>query len=127
MGSSRWLLCVMAALTVGAPAAHADPLVGQWHLDEQTANSTPDSSGHGADVAASAPSTLVAGRFGSAFDLGGAAGRILRTAAPVPALQPARVTLLAWVKHSGYPGVLRYLAGQGANNTCNFASYAMYT
>ena len=45
-----------------------------------------------------------------------------------PLLAPPQLTLLAWIKQSGYPGLLRYIAGRGNDGpTCSGSSYALYT
>jgi hypothetical protein len=42
-------------------------------------------------------------------------------------LDPAAVTLLAWVRQTGDPGSYRYVAAKGADTLCGSTSYALYT
>ncbi len=123
------LLAVFAVPAV-AQADHAGPLGGQWHLDGSFPSGggmgTADSSGHGLDATSPTGVNLAGdGRFGgsiSPLNVG-----VLQPPAS-PLLQPQRLTLLAWVKRSGSPGTLRYIAGQGDNGgTCTASSYALYS
>lgn len=131
------VLVALAGLLVIAPAAtadHAGPLAGQWHLDsdfpgEGNNEVTPDSSGHGLDAATS-NGTLIdiaaGGRFGNY--LSETHRGTLRPPATSPLLQPQRLTVLAWVRRSGNPGTLSYIAGQGDDGgTCAGPSYALYS
>jgi hypothetical protein len=64
------------------------------------------------------------GKFGGY--LAGANSTPLQVTSPL--LAPAQLTLLAWIKQSGYPGVLRYIAGRGNDGpTCSGSSYALYS
>lgn len=119
----------LLAFPVSALAQAANPLAGQWHLDEirqgPASSSTPDSSGHGLDGTVAPGTTLVAGRFASAFNFDAFDGgrvRVPRSAA----LEPSAVTVLAWVKRAGSPGLYKYVAAKGANG-CVASSYALYT
>lgn len=116
------------ALPSAALADHADPLVGQWHLDvvsradDDDPYSTPDSSGHGYELRTSNLLPQVQGRFGNAIDptlanylTGGG-----------PELRAQRLSLLAWVRSPVNPGPSRYVASQGGG-VCAPSSYGMYT
>jgi hypothetical protein len=129
----------LTLLFLALPASgRADPLVGQWHLDASNPScpgacgpsyTTPDSSTTGLDIG---PSTTDAiqltsggGRWGNA--LAATNNHVLIHAVPA-ALQPDDLTLIAWVRHSGYPGTLQYIVGEGDNGaTCTASSYALYT
>jgi len=114
----------LLAFPVSALAQAANPLAGQWHLDEirqgPTSSSTPDSSGHGLDGAVLGVS-LVPGRFGSAFNFDGEV-RVGRSST----LEPPALTVLAWVKRTGTPGTGRYVVAKGARG-CATNSYALST
>ena len=118
------LLVALLVLVLPAPASAVSPLAGQWHLDSETAMGvTADSSGNGLSASASSQLTFGQGRFGNALT----GANVLTT--PVSALTaPGRLTLVAWIKRSGDPGTLKYIAGRGDDGgTCNGGSYAMYT
>jgi hypothetical protein len=123
-------LLILAVLPTSALADHAGPLGGQWHLDDSFPSggqtTSADSSGHGLDATSPTGIDIAAdGRFGNALSplhLG-----VLKPPTS-PLLQPQRLTLLGWVKRSGSPGTLKYIAGQGDNGgTCTASSYALYT
>src|SRR3954471_6089016 len=128
-----FLPSIVAAVLLAAPVADAAaPLVGQWHLDGRTQTATndvtPDSSGNGLDLTTALNAMqfdTTAGRF-SGY-LSSANATTLKVTSPL--LAPAHVTLLAWVKQNGDPGVLKYIAGRGDDGpgTCLGSSYALYT
>lgn len=67
------------------------------------------------------------GRFGRGFDFGSANPVTQSVTVPNnPALEPASVTVAAWVKHNGFPGEKQYIVGKGATD-CSASSYALYT
>jgi hypothetical protein len=84
------------------PLARADDLTAQWHFDMSTTNAsvtadtTPDSTGHGYDLTSCAGCISISdnGRFSKQLD--GANSRPLTS----PRLLPAQVTTVAWVKSS---------------------------
>jgi hypothetical protein len=128
------LVVLFAALLAGEPAAAAlaaPPLIGDWPLElsESVGPSdvTPDSSGNG--LALSSPGGTM--HFGTEL---GKFGGYLSSANTTPLqyetarLAPAQMTLLAWIRQSGNPGTLRYIAGRGNDGpTCGGSSYALYT
>lgn len=127
-------LAVIVLCLCGAFAATAEavpPLIGQWPLESSTASgateSTADVSGNGLSLAGSA-GTMHFGTEGGKFG-GYLAGNSFTTMQVTsPLLAPPRLTLLAWIKQSGYPGLLRYIAGRGNDGpTCSGSSYALYT
>ena len=128
----------LLALPGGASAAEPG-LVGQWHFDTYSGSgsnaNTPDSSGSGGTGSFAATPTLSAGRFASAFN--GPVGAEPMTVTGTSGngswvLEPAVVSLTAWVKYSGDPGVLKYIAAKGdfryvPGSDCAGSSYALYT
>jgi hypothetical protein len=132
------LILAAASLVLAAAgsANAADPLVGQWHLDESrlepgnivTTYATPDSSGNNLHLYTrnTPPQIVNDGRFGKALS-GYNIGR-LSTAQPSAKLQQQRLTVKAWIRHAGYPGGLQYIVGQGDDGiSCSAASWALYT
>jgi hypothetical protein len=120
---------LLLALAPVASATHNEPLRGQWHLDGAQCGDVAcihaDSSGHGLDASEYGTPQAVAGRFGGALRMPDKAS--YADAGNQPLLQPAAVTLIAWVRASSTPGVIEYVASQGANGGCSYASYAIYT
>lgn len=124
----------LAAATLSvAPAAQAAPkLLGQGSLDgsfeDGASDVTPDSSGNGVDLKAPLGGVHL-GKTGARYGNGGTlATNLTPMQGTSPVLAPAQVTLLAWVKQSGFPGSLRYVAGRGDDGlTCGGSSYAIYT
>jgi hypothetical protein len=136
------LLGFLALLMLPGGALAAEPgLVGQWHFDGYTGSgvnaTTPDSSGFGGTGSFANTPTLTPGRFGSAFN--GPVGAEPMTVSGTSgngswALEPAgAVSLTAWVKYTGDPGVLKYIASKGDfryvpnGSDCAGGSYALYT
>lgn len=120
---------VVLSLVIASPAAAAT-LVGEWTFDE----------GSGAVARDRSPSRLD-GRLGVATGADGAdpdwvagiAGSALRfdggDAVVVPdstALEPANVTIEAWVRRQGTPGAFAYVVSKGSLG-CDFSSYGLYT
>jgi Concanavalin A-like lectin/glucanases superfamily/Thrombospondin type 3 repeat len=120
------LAAVAACLPSQALADHAGPLAGEWHLDslDPTTRTTPDSSGHGltGDTHPETEPTVVPGRFGNAFQFMEDENV---TVADDPRLEPQRLTAMAWVKRSGFPGGGHYVIAKGVDS-CNGASWAIY-
>jgi hypothetical protein len=113
---------VFAAVT--APAFASSGPAGAWSLDEGTGTAVADSSGHGNDGALSGGATWTTGHSGTALSFDGSTGQV-----KVPnsaSLEPATVTVSAWVKHDGSPGNFRYIVAKGATG-CIAASYGLYT
>jgi len=120
-----------AVVLAMAGTAQAAPLVAQWPLDEAHTSGgidyTEDVSGN--DLALTSPAGTM--RFGTASGkFGGYLSSANTTTLEVnsPLLAPQQLTLLAWVKQSGNPGPLRYIAGRGDDGgNCGGSSYALYT
>ncbi len=138
IGRVRIVVVVLFVLALAPAASAAEPLRGQWHLDQSIDTPsgphgvnlfvTPDSSGTvgDQDLASGDQIPLVAGKFGLAA--------AITTQSETPGsfqdltpLQPSRLTLLAWIKRSGDPGNLKSIAGLGSDVACNHATYALNT
>jgi hypothetical protein len=125
------LCCLVALLVLAGTAEAASPLIAQYPLGESSVSGgveyTPDVSGNGLSLAASPGSMhfgTAEGKFGGY--LAGASSANLQVDSPL--LAPQQLTLLAWIKQSGNPGTLRYIAGRGDDGpTCLGSSYALYT
>ena len=130
----------MLALPGGALAAEPG-LVGQWHFDQYSGSgasaATPDSSGDGGTGYFANTPTLAPGRFASAFNGPLAAEPMMVSGTSGNgswALEPSgAVSVTAWVKYTGDPGVLKYIASKGDfryvpnGSDCAGGSYALYT
>ena len=125
-------LCLCGAFAAAAQAAPLpSPLIGDWPLESSipsgATDTTGDSSGHGLSLA-SPIGTMQFGTEGGKFGgyLAGTSATTMQVTSPL--LAPPQLTLLAWIKQSGYPGLLRYIAGRGNDGpTCSGSSYALYT
>ena len=110
-----------------APVAQADipELAGNWHLDALGA-STPDSSGHNLTGAkAGSPVVVNPARFGSGLRFPTESDYI--NAGNHAELQPATVSVLAWVRSNSIPAQVKALVTQGAHGSCAYSSYSLYT
>ncbi|MEA2315780.1 MAG: hypothetical protein QOI03_2472, partial [Solirubrobacteraceae bacterium] len=119
------VVALLAMWVLGAAPAVADTgLAGEWHLDQVDPGNpptTPDSSGHGltgTDVRGS----LVPGRFGSGLQLMATGDGV--DVPDAPALEPNRMTVMAWVKENGNPLQFRTIVGKGASG-CSSRSYVL--
>jgi hypothetical protein len=126
-GLLRLVITVVAlglGAAAGADVAEADSLSPalELHLDSLAGGITPDSSGNGLD--ATAQGTLVSdGRFDRALRMS-APGDSLNVANN-PALAPAQVTVMAWVRQSGW-NFDQFLVGKPyPAGGCNTDSYAL--
>ena len=121
-----------AAMGFGAAGVQAaPPLVAQYGFDgafEDGANSvTPDGSGNGLALRGPAGAIRVGTppRFGNGALL---PSNVTTLQVTSPLFSPSQVTLLAWIKRSGFPGNLKYVAGRGDDGAiCGGSSYAIYT
>jgi hypothetical protein len=125
-------LCLTVVLggTLVSSAA-AEPLA-RWSLDEGSGQVTADLTGNGHDGRLGAlpgadghDPSWVGGRFGGALRFFGDQDRYVVLNAP-ETLNPQRVTVSAWVRRLGTPGMWRYVVSNGAAG-CDFASYGLYT
>lgn len=110
-------------------AADASNIVGNWHLDEGQGKVAQDSSGNfnagklKADTGATGP-TWISRKFDTAALQIAGQGSVEIPDSPI--LEPAKITLEAWVKRSPGAASSEYLISKGAD-VCRFASYAFYT
>jgi PKD repeat protein len=115
-----------------AQAAASEPLRGQWHLEapqcfpgSDAPCVEPDSSGNDLTGKDHGAVQTVPGRWGEALHFPTKGESV--DAGNQPLLQPATVTVLAWVRASGTPGALEYVVSQGTAGGCTYSSYGLYT
>ncbi len=122
-------LAVVVAPCMGGAAASA-AVVAHWRMDEAGGQMVDDASGGGLDGvlgASSGPDAAdparIAGRWGGALSFAGSD----RVTIPDSArLEPARISVEAWVRRSGSPGIWRYIVAKGATG-CFASSYGLYS
>ncbi len=120
--SSVFLTIIVLLLCAHTSFADSSDLIARYHLNEDTNNTTQDSSGNNL-IGQDQNITLIKGKYGNAFDFNsGGSIRIVNN----QLLEPARVSVEAWVKNATLPGNFQYVLSKGANG-CNQASYALYT
>lgn len=117
---------VAAILWIPCATASADPsVVGDWRFDEGSGLVAADSSGLGNNGALSGGATWVPGVVGgAALSFDGLTGQVR-----VPnstSLEPAQVTVAAWVRRTGSPGAFKYVVSKGGAG-CISSSYGLYT
>jgi hypothetical protein len=115
---------VTLVLIVAAPAYADSSLVGDWPFDESGGTTAADISGHGNNGTLSGGVQWVAGHTGTALSFDGSTGRV--QVPDQPSLEPAQITVQAWVKRAGSPGDFKYILGKGASG-CQASSYGLYT
>ena len=117
------------ALAPAAFATHNEPLRGQWSFEDPQCVDAPcyvaDSSGHALTGLDYGSTQTVPGRWGTAVQQPNKSSYI--DVGNQPLLQPATVTVVAWVRASSTPGLIQYAVSQGANGGCSYSSYAIYT
>lgn len=84
-----------------------------------------DSSGNGLNGTGTVQPTIVPGKWGNAIRFG--PGRRISVPGNAPGLKTASGTLSLWYQASANPDEARYLAGKGAPDTCENASYALFS
>lgn len=120
---------VLVALLWAAPAGATTGLAGEWRFDEGSGRVARDTSGSGLDgqLGASAGGwavpAWVPGVAGSALHFDGDDYVRLPDAR---ALEPQLLTVEAWVRRAGTPGMWRYVISKGAA-ACDHSSYGLYT
>src|SRR5687768_16432009 len=107
----------------GSVSAAATGLTGQWHLDTDTGDDAEDDSAFNNDGDVFGAEDVDGGKFDDAFRFDGNDYVRVRNQSQY---NSANVTVEAWVKRSGTPGINRYIVSKGANN-CYAASYGLYT
>ncbi|HSZ69880.1 MAG TPA: LamG domain-containing protein [Solirubrobacteraceae bacterium] len=126
MRAARMVLGLATAilLTVAAPAGADFLPVGAWSFNEGRGTVARDYSGHHNEGTLEGLAAWTRGRFQSAIAFNGGAAVV-----QVPdsaSLEPAAVSVSAWVNSSASPGIYRYVVAKGANG-CSAASYGLYT
>jgi len=129
----------MLSLAAPAGAAQTGSIAGRWPLDtlqlspanvDTPSTLTPDASGNGLDGTVRG-TVLQPGRFGNGASFqdgnGFPAGDPGITVPQAAQLEPAQVTLMAWVRRAGAGGPYEYIAAKGAQAPCLAASYGLYT
>jgi hypothetical protein len=128
--TARRRLCILAATACAAatltttPAAARD-IAGSWRFDEGAGLVAADSGPfglHGTFPAVGGPMWLP-GVEGTALRFDGGEGVALPDD---PALEPARITVAAWVRARASPGAYRYIISKGASS-CRRSAYGLYT
>lgn len=111
----------MACATPVTPLCATAPngLVGWWTGDQ---NANDIAGGHTGTFTGS----YSAGYIGSAFVISGS-GNDFVTVPQTSALEPANITVDAWVKASSSPGNFKYIAVKGGKGCDGGGSYALYT
>lgn len=101
-------------------------LVGLWHLDEGTGITAYDSSGNPNDGTLMSDTSWTSGKFGNALSFDGIDDYV-----DVPdslTLEPSAITVEAWVKNSGTPGIYKYIISKVYDAKLgSYSSYAFYT
>ncbi|HEY7633377.1 MAG TPA: LamG domain-containing protein [Thermoleophilaceae bacterium] len=121
------LAVTVALLALGSARAHADfSPVAYWPFNEGSGTTAADASGLGNDGTLIGGLQWVPGRFGTAlsFDAGGSFVQV----PDQPSLEPpVEVSVSAWVRRAGSPGIYKYVLSKGASSGCISASYALYS
>lgn len=121
---------VIASFTVAVMLAAAGPAaanvlpVGTWSFNEGSGTVAHDSSFWPDNGTLQGDAAWTSGRFRSALSFDGNA-----SAVDIPdesALDPAQVTVSAWVKSATAPGNFKYVVAKGASG-CIAAAYGLYT
>jgi hypothetical protein len=122
------------ACAVLPAAAQADsfPLVGWWPMNEGSGQVVHDWSFHGNNgtlgdsptADSHDPSWIPGVFFGSALRFDGVDDFV--SIPDSSSLEPANLTVAAWVRGNGSPGNFRYIVSKGAI-TCDHSSYGLYS
>ena len=115
--------CVATLCAAGTASAATGP-VAHWRFDEGGGANAADATGNGNAGTLQGGVSWIAGKRLGAVQFDGSTGfvRVPSSAS----LEPANVSVSAWVKRSGWPGDLKYIVGKGAY-ACEAASYGLYT
>ena len=117
----------VATFTLAPASAHAAfGLAGEWLLDDGPGAVVRDSSGGGRDGQlgeGSATPHRIFGIDGLALHFDGNDDVLMPDS---PGLEPARLTVDAWVRNATTPGTYRYVVSKGAT-ACSASSYGLYT
>lgn len=131
LSASAPLLAVIFLFCAPASAAAAG-LLGGWNLDEGAGHVTADAAGRGHEGRLGLTSgpdahdpAWVSGRFGAGLRFDGAQNQYVAIARP-ETLSPALITVEAWVRRAGTPGMWRYVVSSGGQG-CDFSSFGLYS
>jgi hypothetical protein len=116
-------LAAAILLTAAAPASASILPVGVWPFNEGKGTVAHDFSGHRDDGTLEGLAQWTRGRFQDGLSFNGNAAVV--DIPDSPALEPAAVSVSAWVDSTG-PGDYKYILAKGANG-CLAASYGLYT
>lgn len=119
------LAAVFVTLAVALPAtATASTGLGAfWQLNEGAGTTAKDVSGNANDGTLQGPAH-VAARFGRGLRFDGVDDEVFIPRSAT--LEPATVTVEAWVRSSVAPGAFKHIVSQGASG-CEVASYGLYS
>jgi hypothetical protein len=118
-------LVTSAVMLVGAGSASAQVLpVGSWNFNEGSGTVAHDSSFSRDNGALQGNASWTQGRFWDGLSFGGGSDAV--DVQNGSQLQPANLTVSAWVKASASPGKYRYIVAKGSN-VCSAGSYGLYT
>lgn len=125
MKTAGFLLGLLGALAITAPASAKSSLAGWWPLNENSGTVAHDASHEHDNGRLSGGARWTGGYFGWGLSFDGRTGGV--TVPDSLALEPrSAVTVTAFVKASGSPGDYRSIIAKGASG-CNAASYSLYT
>lgn len=111
------------ALGAAGVASAATGPVAHWRFDDGGGTNAADSTGNGNGGTLEGGVAWIAGkRLGAVQFDGTGVVRVPSSAS----LEPANVSVSAWVRRSGSPGDFRYIVGKGAY-ACLTAAYGLYT
>ena len=113
---------VGAVLACAGPAAAHAP-VASWRLDDGSGSLVRDSRPLGLNGSLTAGPRWISGVKGTALRFEGTGAVALPDSS---ALEPARLTVGAWVRRVGSPGTFRYVFSKGSSS-CLRGSYGLYT
>ncbi len=117
------LASAITMLAAGPAAAHILP-VGTWHLNEGRGTVAHDEFPNNDDGTLTGGANWTQGRFWTGLSFSGSG-----SAVDIPdasSLEPANVTVSAWVNAGTSPGNFKYIVAKGANS-CQAGSYGLYT
>ncbi len=117
------LTCATVLATAGPAAADVLP-VGNWTFDEGTGTVAHDSSPYHNNGTLQNGAQWAHGGFSGGITFNGNSSDVLVNDSA--AIDPASVSVSAWVNSAGSPGDFKYIVAKGANG-CLAASYGLYT
>jgi hypothetical protein len=123
------VLATIAVMGIASASASADTgVVGLWHLNENGGLLASDSSGLANNGTLSGEVSWVPGVSGSGLsfdDTSGTNDGSVDVAAS-SSLEPANITVQAWVRRTGSPGNFKYIVDNGYSG-CIAGSYGLYS